>query len=1576
MKLITTNVANGTVVPYVVAGTGSAAGVTMAGEFTVQGNAAVAVVAVPTNNTYGDTGSFTVSLANGKGGSPSVTVTDSTAAPAVVNQTITLTSASEAKTGGAGNDTFLALNSGDLSNGDNIDGAGGADTIYAVFSTGGDATIIRPVMTSVETVQIEPVDADANGTTSTINLDKTSGVTLVSIKANNFSVLADTYVVSGVTTATSLKITDDAGHATARANNYTMSYDGVSGTSDSASVEISSTSAATALGNITEAGIENLTISSTGGANASYNVVAAAGKTLTLNASAASGGSVVLEAAAATTLNINAADSMTITDAGAASAALRTVNIDSQTAAKTVTLTNLTYTVDSAAADTFTYNVKGAGKTTLTLEDLDFGTQSATNSDSIIVNGSTATGALSVNLSSITNSHAARTINISSGSGNDTVTVIKTALDKYDTVALGGGTADRLSVSVTGNANADLFYTDTTAVADLPAISGVEIASVAIGTSSSSATLDATSAKFASTLELTGTQHASDTLAVSGIAAGQKVALGSSTAQFVNSAAITLNVVGATANTADVLNITTDIVNSTDTGTLSGITAAKIETVSVDLASSTTANTKIAGGTLTFADATSVILTGSKATSATVQAKTGATIDATGVTGTLTLTANDAKNYTVKGSATKATSFVMGSELNATDAVTGGAATTDSLTANVTGLTATTGKLSISGVETLKLANTGTAVVDATSITGATSVVIAGAATATTLTKLAAGVEVTLGDTLGSTATAYTGGLTVGLADASGTADSLTLNVAGLGTEGTTTLTTTGIENLNIKAATTYDAQTVDTGASTAATITASGGNTTTAVKLTLSTLNAATTLVDASAFNGGLLATAATNTPTTFKVRASADTILVGSVLNDTVVVGTAANQAAGDIAKSNSIDGGTGTDTLTVYAADGTDLRYSDNFEVVNVIVDAAANSSISLGGSGKGADDASSVVITGGAAGKTLALTGIASDLSAGRTVDASAVLSTTTLTLGDNVLVQTNASDPIVLKGGSATADVLAYTASNDNSGEVTISGFETIQVTNGDSASTLNLKNVTGTSAIELVGAGQMTLSNFSNTQKVVLGTYVGSTATAFSDGTGDSVSVSRATDGTADVLNVDLNQTAAFTLTDNQAETVNLTLVNTAGDDDHVVTLSSTSVTSVTVTGAGTAEDLALTATGALLTSVNASALAGSLTYDVSARASQAMTITGGTGADTIGMKYAADVIDAGAGTDTLNISTSGTGGALIIDLSSTTDQVQMFNGLSNAAVQKGFENVDASAYVQTNSVGADITGSSGANVLVGTAYADSFRAGAGNDSVTIGKASTTVAWDAADGEAGTDTLIVLGSVTTSTTESENVIDLSSTSDQVGTVNNAAEAAIQVGFENVDLSGLTVTAGGGFTITAAAAGSAIVGSADTDVINGGAGVDTITGGAGADTIGGGAGADVLVFANTDSVSTTSAFDTVTVGTGDIFDFTSAITAVTGSGTAVTVAAGSAGTATSMATLNTAIAAAITEVAGTAFLITVTDSGTGNALSGLFLAVCLDTTYSTNDILIKLVGTNVSADDTIAISGGNLVYTIV
>ena len=73
------------------------------------------------------------------------------------------------------------------------------------------------------------------------------------------------------------------------------------------------------------------------------------------------------------------------------------------------------------------------------------------------------------------------------------------------------------------------------------------------------------------------------------------------------------------------------------------------------------------------------------------------------------------------------------------------------------------------------------------------------------------------------------------------------------------------------------------------------------------------------------------------------------------------------------------------------------------------------------------------------------------------------------------------------------------------------------------------------------------------------------------------------------------------------------------------------------------------------------------------------MTITGSsTETNNLRMENTADVLTAGsAADDKLSVTKSAVLGGILIDLTSTTDQITTFNGSANAAIQKGFEDVD-----------------------------------------------------------------------------------------------------------------------------------------------------------------------------------------------------------------------------------------------------------------------------------------------------------
>jgi Ca2+-binding RTX toxin-like protein len=229
---------------------------------------------------------------------------------------------------------------------------------------------------------------------------------------------------------------------------------------------------------------------------------------------------------------------------------------------------------------------------------------------------------------------------------------------------------------------------------------------------------------------------------------------------------------------------------------------------------------------------------------------------------------------------------------------------------------------------------------------------------------------------------------------------------------------------------------------------------------------------------------------------------------------------------------------------------------------------------------------------------------------------------------------------------------------------------------------------------------------------------------------------------------------------------------------------TASAVSTLNVTG-----DTALTvnALHADVTTVDASGMvAGGQFIQTGRSSTEISTYTGSLGADTLMMLNKGDVLNGGAGSDTLDVNFTGILGGLSIDLSSTTDQIDTMDGSTNAAVQLGFLNVDASGYT---GFGASITGSSGANTITGTASVDSISGGAGIDTITAGGGI-----DVITSGAGADVIVIPDS--TDGADHDRISDFVTASDDIKALQSAH------GWESTDNT-VTVLLSTGTTIKAA-----------------------------------------------------------------------------------------------------------------------------------------------------------------------------
>jgi hypothetical protein len=926
-----------------------------------------------------------------------------------------------------------------------------------------------------------------------------------------------------------------------------------------------------------------------------------------------------------------------------------------------------------------------------------------------IVDASAFTGKLSVGID--TNVVAS----VVGGSGDDTFN-FTTGLTTDDTVDGGAGTADTLRFVATSFTLAS------------NKVSNIEVIDQQAAAGANNLTMTTGGAALSKVVLREVANASNQSVTVSDLAAGAAVDLVSvtDTQQFLAATlglkdasgtadALTVTLQGVTAHgTAD--NAVTDLVitnietlnlvsstTSTDGTTLAAVDANLIS----DISSDTTLTSINASGSSAL-----TVVVGSEATKLTKFDASKMTADTK-----ITLAAGDVAVSTGSGDDT----IIFAATLNNKDTVVAGAntlsTTEDLLTATVTDLTATTGALSISGVERINLTNGGTAVIDATKITGATEIAVDGVSTATTISGLSSGAKIGLGFK-GADVTNARGTLTLTLADATGTADTVTLNVNEVTDADTTavTLKTTAIETVNLAYSTTIAALgslTVTSTDLTATTINVTGSDADTDNTTTLGTLNAATTKLDGSTFKGVLSATAGTGTAITFLGNGAQANVLTGSTGADTFTIGsTTATQ---------DLTGGTGSDTVNITISGATSFASIDQMETINITVAASATTSSNNDGA-LNDTNLTKLTINGGNSLSTFANTGI-SNTATVTTIDASAFAGKANLVFGDDGLLATR-----TITGGAST-DTVAASYSNIGSVGLKMSAIETLLITEttaGAATDTLDLGSVTGLTKVTVVDTANVgntiVLTNFDLTKTSL---QLGNAADTGGAGTGvfGVVTVTGASiSGATDALTVtvkDLDSTGTATLNADGIETINLSI---ATDVAQAQTLSVSDVNAtnkfvVNVTDGTAAQGFTLGSVSTNATSVNASTFIGNLTFTSTARVgSTAMTITGGTGTDALNMKNANDVIDGGTGTDTLSIVQNAVLGGFLIDLSSTVDQITTYNGSANSAVQKGFENVNLSNV--TGNFGADVTARSAGSTITGTTNGDVITLGAGVDTI------------------------------------------------------------------------------------------------------------------------------------------------------------------------------------------------------------------------------------------------------------------
>jgi hypothetical protein len=940
--------------------------------------------------------------------------------------------------------------------------------------------------------------------------------------------------------------------------------------------------------------------------------------------------------------------------------------------------------------------------------------------------------------------------------------------------------------------------------------------------------------------------------------------------------------------------------------TIESISAANIETINLD-ASGLTGRNAYTVTTLTDggSDAlTTLNITGSSELdlSGTVTAGKLATINASTLTGRLSIDGANATaiNQTITGG-TNIDTFIMSNRLNNADTIDGGDGV-DVLTATTTSLNATTGDLNIANVETLNFTNAGTQVIDATNITGATSINTLTNTTQTTITGLAAGVAVGLG--FDNTDGDVDGIMSVALADSTGAADSLTVNLNN--TDGAQTSTvdlrvTAGVETVTLEVEDSTDTanadSAIDVDAINAATLLITGSEGDVGNTMGLGTLDTDTTTLDATGYSGIVTATAGTGTAVAFSVGGDRLHSLTGSTGNDVFTAGTTTNS---DL----TINGVSGTDIYNVtLGAGAADFDSVSNIDTMNITISGSAAVTSDATDSLDGINTATKVNFLGGNALSTFTAAGTAStligDSAAGNNIlDFSGYAgSIGDITFASDDFDNDTAGRTVQVVGTSNTDIVSASYGGSTQAVQINTQAVERLDIALANGAvTTFDMSLATGLTTINVTDISSETAIFNSLTTGVTV------------DYTTTDATTSNLTIAQADVSGSSDSQTiivAAASADDNLTLTmVDIETLNVSSDTANQVDLSLAGV-SMTTSGATAAvnvtgtNDIELIATNADINIIDASTMGtGGAVVQTGRSRTDSVTYTGSAGADTFIMINTADTLTGGSGTDTLDIDKAAILGGLNVDLSNTTDQIISFNGSATSGTVLGFENVDASGYA--GSFGAQLVGASTANTLIGTTNGDVINGAAGNDSITGGAGNDTLTGGSgndtfiflADADAtdniveaasgGTDTISSAaaggnvdmtaldfgGADAASLAQIEQIVidtgnELEFTGAQVtGLTLNINELAAGTATLDIDLtttgaldiSNFTFTAGGGdafddavdvIDIDGGSGANVIVGSSFKDTIASGGGGDTVTGGDGSDSITLGAGTDIV-----------------------------------------------------------------------------------------------------------------------------------
>ncbi len=840
-------------------------------------------------------------------------ITAGTAPAPVLNTTFALTTGTNTFLGTAGDDTFDAgLSTGSLqtlNSGDALDGGAGNDSLQAVVT----GSVTPASLKSIEAISL-------TGTTNTSTVDLTNANGLLTV-VNQASTVALT--IAGVSKAVSLTVQDTS------TAGQVISYNDVTGSSDSATVSLKNVTGAATL---TVAGVEALTLEAAGStdnvlatlttANTTrLNVTGSKGLNAgtlgttvgTIDASANAGGvtAVLASTSAATVTGGSGNDSITFGSSGAADSINAGAGNDI-----------IIFTANFTTADTIN---GGDGTDTLRATNANLVTASASTPSTYTVTNvetiqSTDVSAGGVSINAVNVSATATRLNLAhatatnvTGAGADSIVGGAGSF----TVGLGS------TVATTGTLGGSLTVTDTgTGITDSLTILNTEIASgtglnanvynannlIIVGYETVTVNSGSVSASATSTLgTITVTGDVGGTLAETvNFSGSNNVTVGVITADIVNASALT-------ASSGTVLTMVTNSTAQTVTGS-SGIDI---------LFGNTTLASSIDGGagndTITAGSGNDTVL---------------------GNDGNDTITTGGGAGDNINGGAGN---DIVIATLTAGNTIVGGDGT-DVLSLAVAGTAATAS--GVSGFETARL-------------TAAFTQDMAVFLDNPTFTR----VEVTnnvaaVYSNVGSLVTTAASNTTSSSLTATRLVDTTTnsINLIALGNATTTLFQVNDEETINLSSSSAVGAVTITTLTDTdLITLNVTGSNAITIGTLSANSTTTGTTLTINAAANTGGISVSAANSIIPASITGSAtgsNALLTGTGGADTIVGGSAADTITGGLS-ADILTGGAGTDTF-IFANTDTGTPSSTNFDTItdygsasDVIDHATATIVITAGG-----------------------------------------------------------------------------------------------------------------------------------------------------------------------------------------------------------------------------------------------------------------------------------------------------------------------------------------------------------------------------------------------------------------------------------------------------------------------------------------------------------------------------------------------------------------------------------------------------------------------------------------------------